>query len=270
MPNNPIITLATDFGYRDPLAAVMKGIILGINPSAIIIDITHGIEKYNVREAALAIGMSYDQFPPGTIHVVVTDPGVGSERRPILTAAENYYFVGPDNGVFSIIYNENKNCEVFHLKAEHYFLRDRGATFHGRDIFAPVAAWLSKGVVAANFGERIADYVKLPFPVPSMPDETKLAGEIIHLDHFGNAITNITEKELNVLLKGGSKSAARFIFKGKELPLRAYYAQAPDKVPSVIINSMGRLEVFVNKGDAASELSIKIGDKIGVMLVTAS
>lgn len=268
MAGNPIITLTTDFGYKDPLSGIVKGIILGINHDVNIVDITHGINNFNVREAALTIGMSYRQFPYNTIHIVVADPGVGSERRPILVITENYYFVGPDNGVFSIIYNENKRCEVFHLTADHYFLRDRGATFHGRDIFAPVAAWLSRGVIASNFGEKITNPVKLPFPAPSMPSKTTLEGEVIHIDHFGNAISNIMENDINLLRNSDSKAKLKVVAKGKDVQLKAYYSQAADKELYALINSMDYLELFVNKGDASSVFDIKVGEKVGVMLIT--
>lgn len=268
MQNIPIITLTTDFGYKDPLSGIVKGVILGINPAVNIVDITHGISKYNVREAALTIGISYRQFPPRTIHIVVADPGVGSERRPILVNTENYYFIGPDNGVFSIVYNENKRCEVLHLTAEHYFVRDRGVTFHGRDIFAPVAAWLSKGIIISNFGERITNYVEIPFPGPSMPTKATLEGEVINIDHFGNAITNIRARDLNLLRNAESKGPLRIVSKGRWVPLKTYYSQATDKGLYALINSMDYLELFVYKGDASSEFDIKVGDKVGVMLIT--
>lgn len=263
----PIITLTTDFGYKDPLSGIMKGIILGINPAAKIIDITHGVTRYDVREAALTIGMSYKQFPPRSIHVVVTDPGVGSERRPILVITDNYYFVGPDNGVFSLIYNDNEQCRVLHLTAEHYFMPGRSATFHGRDIFAPVAAWLSKGILSSNFGDDITDYVKLHFPLPTMPTRTTIEGEVIHIDHFGNAITNIRVGDLNRLSDVKPEAAMRVIMKGRQIPFMQYYSQAGDRGLYALINSMDYLELFVYRGDAASEFGIKVGDTLGVIVL---
>ena len=262
----PIITLSTDFGYKDPLSGIMKGVILGINPETHIVDITHGINKYNVREAALTVGMSYRQFPPRTIHVAVTDPGVGSSRRPILVVTENYYFVGPDNGIFSVVYNENQYFEVIHITADHYFLHDKSATFHARDIFSPVAAWLSKGIVASNFGETINDYVKLPFPVPTMPTKTTVEGEIIHIDHFGNAISNIRSENLEMLRSAKPDATLRVVAKGKQIALKKYYIQAEDKDLYALINSMDYLELFVCRGNASKDFELKVGDTLGVML----
>ena len=260
----PIITLTTDFGYKDPLSGVMKGVILSINPSVNIVDISHGINKYDVREAALTIGTSYSQFPLRTIHVVVTDPGVGSPRRPLMVIAENYYFIGPDNGVFSVIY-DSEYCEVVHLTSDHYFLRKLSSTFHGRDVFAPVAAWLSKGIAVSKFGETITDFERLHLPVPSQPTRTTLEGEVILIDHFGNAVTNIKASDLD-RLRNETKGRLRIVVKGIEAPLKEYYSQAGDKGLYTVIGSMDYLELFVNRGNASSDFNIRVGDNIGVMI----
>jgi S-adenosylmethionine hydrolase len=244
----------------------MKGTIFSINPQAMIVDLTHEISKYNVREAALVIGMSYHEFPSRSIHIVVTDPGVGSSRRPILVAIEDYYFIGPDNGVFSMIYNENERCKVFHLTAEHYFRRDRSATFHGRDIFAPVAAWLSKGIASDNFGEEITDFMKLRFPSPSMPTRTALEGEVLYIDTFGNAITNIKAEDLKTLQAQKPDVSPRFMVKGKEIAFKQYYSQVEDRGLYALINSMNYLELFVYRGHASREFGITVGDPMGVLL----
>jgi S-adenosylmethionine hydrolase len=262
----PIITLTTDFGYRDPLSGIVKGAVLGINPDANIVDLTHGIGRYNVREAALFIGMSYRHFPSRTIHIVVADPGVGSARRPIMVITDNYYFIGPDNGVFSVVYEENERLEVLHITAEHYFHPERSATFHARDIFAPVAAWLSKGIVSSNFGNPMKDFVKLSFPVPSKPTATALEGEVVLIDHFGNAITNIRRQDLKQLRSAKPDAGIGIVTKGVRIPLKEYYSQAEDKGLYALINSMDRLELFVYRGNAAREYEIKVGDSLGVML----
>lgn len=262
----PIITLTTDFGYKDPLSGIVKGAVLGINPDANIVDITHGIGKYNVREAALSIGMSYRHFPSRTIHIVVADPGVGSVRRPIMVITGNYYLIGPDNGVFSVVYEESERCEVLHITADHYFNRERSATFHARDIFAPVAAWLSKGIVASNFGDPIMDFVRLSFPVPSKPTAAALEGEVVQIDHFGNAVTNIRQEDLNQLRSSKPDAGIGIVTKGLRVPLKEYYSQAEDKGLYALINSMDRLELFVYRGNAAKEFEIKVGDTLGVML----
>ncbi len=262
--NNPIITLTSDFGYKDPLNGVMKGVILSINPAANIVDITHGINKYDIREAALTIGSSYLQFPPRTIHVVVIDPGVGSARRPIMVVTENYHFIGPDNGVFSYIY-ESENCEVLHLTGNHYFLRKVSSTFHGRDIFAPVAAWLSRGIDISKFGDFVKDFVRLKLPVPSQPSRTTMEGEVILIDHFGNAITNIRASDLD-RMRNVTNGTLRIIIKGIEVPVREYYGQAEGKGLYGVIGSMDYLELFVNRGNASEDFKIRVGDTIGVVV----
>lgn len=264
MQVKPIITLTTDFGYSDPLVGIVKGVILGINHEARIVDIAHGIVKYDVKAAAFAIGISYKHFPPNTIHVVVVDPGVGSERRPILVETGSYQFVGPDNGVFSVVYNENKDCSVSHLTADHYFLRRRGATFHGRDIFAPVAAWLSTGVSPSKFGENITDYASLSLPFPSMTTNTTLEGEVIYVDHFGNAITNISIAEIDMLSSANPGGILKITLKGRRIPFVRYYREAVNKGLYALIDSMDYLEIFAYMGDAASEYGIKVGDAVMV------
>lgn len=268
MQGFPVITLTTDFGYKDPFVGIMKGVILGINPMVNIVDISHGINKYNVREAALTIGMCYRQFPTRTTHVVVTDPGVGSERRPILVVTDDYFFIGPDNGIFSMIYNENERARVIHLTARHYFMPDRSSTFHGRDIFAPSAAWLSKGMDSSNFGDYITDYARLVIPSISIPTKTAIEGEVIYLDHYGNAITNIMTKDLNALREIKPDETLKIIAKGKQIALKQHYSQVDDKGLYAIINSMDHLELFVCRGSASADFDIKVGDTVGVILQT--
>ena len=264
---HPVITLTTDFGYADPFVGIMKGIILAINPRVMIVDITHGIRQYDVRDAAFSIGISYRSFKTETVHVVVADPGVGSLRKPILVVNEHSYFIGPDNGVFSLIYRDSDHCVVYHITANHYFLHDVSSSFHARDIFAPIAAWLSKGITPSNFGDPITDFVSIPFPVPSMPTPSTLEGEVIHIDHFGNAITNIRAADLERLRSVSPEGIIRIVRNGTEVPLKAYYSQADDDGLYAVVNSMGYLELFVYKGDAAGEYALDIHDTLGVMLL---
>ncbi len=257
----PLITLTTDFGYKDPFVGQMKGVIKGINPEVDIVDITHSISPYNIREAALVIGLSYRYFPSKTVHVVVVDPGVGSQRRPILVVGENHYFIGPDNGVFSMVYQREKQfLKVYEITADHYFLEKESPTFQGRDLFAPVAAWLTKGVLSSNFGEEITDYRSIPFPEPERPTRKALEGEVIYIDHFGNAITNITRAHLN-----DQAGNCRIVFKGKTLKLKRFYSEAEDKGLYCLFNSHGLLELFVYRGSAANDYQIQIGDRVGVI-----
>lgn len=269
MTEQRIITLTTDFGIKDPFVGIMKGVILEINPNAKIIDISHNIAPQNIFEASQVISMSYKYFPPTTIHVVIVDPGVGSVRRPLLVITDDYYFIGPDNGVFTPIF-EKPHTEIFkvlHLSASHYYLPLRGPTFHGRDIFAPVAAWLSRATDSAKLGEQIKDYVTTPTPKPRTTDKTSIEGEVVYIDSFGNAITNITKDTLDKLSPETSKEKFKITYKDRQLNLSNYYEEAGDSDISAVINSFDSLELFVFKGTAFEKFEIKTGDKIRVTLI---
>jgi S-adenosyl-L-methionine hydrolase (adenosine-forming) len=265
MPDS-IITLTTDFGYKDPFVGIMKGVILSIKHSVNIVDITHLITPQNILEASFVIENSFSFFPRKTIHVVVVDPGVGSVRRPIIVADENYFFVGPDNGVFSCIYRLIENPVVVHITSEQYFLSWRGPTFHGRDIFAPVAAWLSKGIEISNFGVQIYDYVTVQLPDLRKPAENIIDGEVIYIDSFGNLITNISAREIEDLSRVNPDRKPEVVVKGQEAPLKNYYLQATDDRLYSIINSFRYLELFVNKGNASAASGVTVGEKVSVIL----
>ncbi len=269
MLERPIITLTTDFGLKDPFVGIMKGVISGINPKAQIIDISHDIIPHNIFEASQIISMSYKYFPPATIHIVVVDPGVGGVRKPLLVVTENYYFIGPDNGVFTPIFEEPHTgiFKVLHISSSHYCLPLQGPTFHGRDIFAPAAAWLSKGVESSKFGERIKDYVSLLMPKSKATSKTTLEGEIIYIDTFGNAITNITKDNLDKLSPEFSKEKFKVIYKGSQLNLVNYYSEKESSTLSAVINSFGFLELFLYKGAASEKFDIKTGDKVSVKVM---
>jgi S-adenosylmethionine hydrolase len=268
MLERPIITLTTDYGLKDSFVGMTKGVIIGINPHAKIIDITHNIERHNIYGASQVIGMSYKYFPPTTIHVAVVDPKVGGERRPILVITENYYFIGPDNGIFTPIFEKEQSnfFKVLHITSSHYFLHMTGATFHGRDIFAPVAAWLSKGVDSLKFGEQISDYIKIPLPESSLSDGNIIHGEVVSIDHYGNAITNIATDTLSQLAPIDSKHKFRIMYQDRRLYFVNYYSEVKDRALSATINGFGRLELFVNQDDAVRIFNIRIGDPVSVML----
>jgi S-adenosylmethionine hydrolase len=263
---NPVITLTTDFGYKDPFVGIMKGAILNINPDAKVIDITHGIGPQNIHEASLVLEMSFKIFPLDAIHLVVVDPGVGSARRPILAVTENYYFIGPDNGVFSRVFSLAERLTVLHITATHYFLKNDGSTFQGRDIFAPIAAWLSKGIELSNFGEPITDFKKLALPSPQTSGENVIDGEIVYIDRFGNTMTNIHTKKIAEMTNSNTAKPVKVLIKGKEIPFKTYYAQVKDTGLYSLINSFGYLVLFVRNGNAARTYGIKVGEKVGVIL----
>jgi S-adenosyl-L-methionine hydrolase (adenosine-forming) len=263
--NEPVITLTTDFGYKDPFAGVMKGVILKINPMAQIVDLTHGIAPQNIKEAAFSLGVSYKYFPDHTIHVVVVDPGVGSGRRPVMVSADRQYFIGPDNGVFSYVYRFSREVpQVIHITAERYFLSSGSPTFQGRDLFAPVAAWLSRGVEISEFGDPVADYQAFHVPFPDLTAESQLRGEVIHIDTFGNAITNIGSGDIHGLCRKMGPSTVKITFRGREVPLKEFYSEVDDVGLYSLVNSSGYLEFFMNGGNASAVYNISTGDKVEI------
>ena len=268
MLESPIITLTTDFGLKDPFAGLMKAVILGINQDAKIIDITHNIQRHNIFEASQVVSMSYGYSPPATIHVAVVDPEVGGLRRPLLVVTENHYFIGPDNGIFTPIFEQCRSnfFKFINISSSHYFLPMSGSTFHGRDIFAPVAAWLSKGVDSHKFGEEIYDYIKIPSPKPSLSNNT-ITGEIVSIDNFGNAISNIKRDDLPKPASGEYRNNFRIIYNNEGLQLVNYYAENKSPCLSSIINSFGHIELFAYRDSAADKFNIKIGDSVTVTLV---
>ena len=258
---NAIITLTTDYGTNDHLVGTLKGVILKINPEVTLVDITHNVTPYDLLDGALAIGSAYSYFPPKTIHVVVVDPGVGTERRPLLVSAQNQYFIAPDNGVLSVIYErEQSNLVVRHANAEHYFLLPVSKTFHGRDVFAPLAAWLSKGWQTASMGEEIQDFKRFALPKPKEADGV-VKGVVLRADIFGNLITNFRTEDLPetattdaaIKLQVGNHPVARLV---------DTFARGNNGEVIAYMGSSGYLEIGVNKGSAARTLGIARGTAV--------
>ncbi len=201
----PIITLLTDFGLGDAYVGIMKGVILSLSPDARLVDLSHEVPPQEVLSGAMVLQSAWRYFPPGTIHLAVVDPGVGSSRRALAAAGREQFFVGPDNGLFSLVFAEQAPLMVVSLENPQYFLAKVSATFHGRDIFAPVAAHLSLGVPLTAFGPALSDPVGLDFPAPEFGEE-EVDGQIISCDHFGNLISNIPFMSLQSWLRGRSAS----------------------------------------------------------------
>ena len=260
--------MTTDFGYDDPFVGVMKGVICTINPDVNIVDLTHSIHPQNIQEAAFTIGMNYSYFPRNSIHVVVVDPGVGSGRIPLLVVSDEHYFIGPDNGVFSYLYKQaSGDLQVIHITSEHLFLKKDSPTFQGRDVFAPCAAWLSTGMEHNKFGETITDYHTVQLPAAVRQSALVTQGEVLFTDRFGNAITNITETDMDDL-RSGQEGDIKISFKGNKARLCEYYSQAAGREMSALINSSGHLEIFIYMGSAASECNILPGDEVKVFLAS--
>jgi S-adenosylmethionine hydrolase len=257
-----VITLLTDFGGSDPFIGMMKGVILGINPEAVIVDLCHGTTAHDASEAAFLLATSYWYFPKGTIHVAVVDPGVGGPRRPILAACEGHLFVGPDNGLLGPIAEKGGPSCVRAITADRYFLQPVSATFHGRDIFAPVAGHLSLGAEPDEFGHPIDDYVRLTLPRPLQSGAGSIRGEVLHVDRFGNLVSNIAREDLERVTSGGPTTALRVKIAGRALPIVAYYSQVALGEPGAVIGSAGYLEIFVHQGDGSRLLRAGRGSEV--------
>jgi len=261
MSVSSIITMTTDFGLSDHYVGVMKGVILSINPKARVIDISHQVRPGYIFQAARLVKESYLFFPMGTVHLAVVDPGVGTNRRSIVVKVKDHYFVGPDNGLFWPVIECSNVTTVIHLTEKKYFMPDVGYTFHGRDIFAPVASYLSTGVDPREMGPIITDPVPLDFQMPH-EKEGILTGEVISVDHFGNMVTNIHEDDLARFLKDSQPliKAGDLVVEG----LCKTYAEASKGEPLALIGSSRYLEISVNLGRACDRAGEKSGDVVGM------
>jgi len=258
-----IITLLTDFGTEDGYVAAMKGVILSINPDATIIDISHQIPPQDITAGAFVLSQSAPFFPRGTVHIAVVDPGVGGKRKPILIETDKYFFVGPDNGIFSIVLQNERIRRKIHLTNKDYFLGYISSTFHGRDIFSPVGAYLSLGIDPALFGKKIKTLTSLDVKKPFARDG-KITGRIMHIDRFGNLITNIDEG----LLKRVFKNKAFEIKIGGNIIKRLVpsYAYAKGDEAVSLIGSSGLLEIAIKEEKASTEMGVVKGDRVEVRL----
>jgi S-adenosylmethionine hydrolase len=259
-----MITLTTDFGLKDPYAAEMKAVILGISPNAVIIDITHEVAKFNVRMGAYVLSSAAPYFPRGTIHVAVVDPGVGTQRRPILIQTKQGFFVGPDNGIL-VMATENQGIKrIYEITNPKFMLSKVSSTFHGRDVFAPAAAHLTSGVNPAEFGPEIREVAKPEFAKVTRR-KNLLVGEVLHVDNFGNIITNVRETELSRIRV---KERVNVELPDHKLKLKfcRAYADAKPQQPLALIGSHSYLEIAMNQGDAAAKFNTKAGDKVTVSL----
>lgn len=258
-----IITLATDFGIKDSYAGIMKGVILSINPDAKILDITHLVSHQNIFEGAIVISEAYKYFPKGTIHIGIVDPGVGSKRKPILIETDRYFFIGPDNGLFSLALKKERIKKAVHLTNKKYFLKDVSSTFHGRDIFAPVAAHLSLGKKPDSFGKPLntrPQLIDMPEPIKK---RGSIIGEVIYIDSFGNLITNINKEDIARFNKPLEIIIKRIRIKG----ISKTYVDGKKGLPIAVIGSSGNLEIACYADSASEILQIKQGEKVEVDII---
>jgi len=260
----PVITLLTDFGSADHYAGAMKGVLLGICPHAQLVDISHEITPYEIAEAAFTLAQAWTCFPEGTVHVVVVDPGVGSARRPIIAEAAGHYFAAPDNGVLTMLYDAAPAHVVREITASRYFRRPVSRTFHGRDVFAPVAAHLANGMAASELGDPIGDYLRLDFAGPVRTGENIWTGTILKADRFGNLITNFDSKTWQRLageafeMRVGDRVVTR---------MASNYAEMNAGEIFIIAGSAGFLELSVNRASARETARARSGDILELRLL---
>lgn len=255
--NRPIVLL-TDFGHKDIFVGILKGVILSLNPGATILDLSHGVRPHNIFHGSFLLDCAMGYFPEGTVFCVVVDPGVGTDQRPVLIKTKDYYFLGPDNGILWQAAEKNQIENVIHLNQKAYFLEKISSTFHGRDIFAPIAAHLSLGVEIDKFGIPINDLVQLNLPVPEIQGN-KLILTILDIDIYGNICLNITWKKFKAFtgecfrLEVGNTQISR-VYKA--------YALSRDSLPFLLTSSSGYMEIAVKNGNAAEQLAVKCLDKV--------
>jgi S-adenosyl-L-methionine hydrolase (adenosine-forming) len=266
VPGQRIVTLTTDFGLVEPYVGVMKGVICSINQSVQLVDITHSVQSFDILDGALAISQAYSYFPPDTIHLVVVDPGVGSSRRPLIAKAGQHTFVAPDNGVLSLVYEREEALSVHHITAEHYFHQPVSNTFHGRDIFAPAAAYLSKGVEAAKFGDQITDFVRFAAPKPKPAGANSWKGVVLKTEKFGNLITNFTPKDIPQLFEASPPPFRINVGKAEITKLCPNYDSGAQGEIFGVVGSSGFLEISMNRGSAARTAAADRGAEVLVTL----
>jgi S-adenosylmethionine hydrolase len=262
-----IISLLSDFGQKDPYVAEMKAVILSISPQARIVDVTHEIEKFSIRMGAYVLASAAPYFPPNTVHVAVVDPGVGTKRRPIIAETSRSLYVGPDNGLLMLTASKEKIVNVYRIDNPKYMLSKVSKTFHGRDIFAPAAAHLAAGVEASDFGPAIHDYVVPEFAKP----DTKMGevvGEVLHVDGFGNVVSNISAEDL---MRAGFRERDSLVVavggKSLNVPFCSAYGEVSVGVPLALIGGSNFLEAAVNQGSASEVFGAKVGMPFRVSVV---
>jgi S-adenosylmethionine hydrolase len=261
----PIVALLTDFGLRDPYVAAMKGVVLSLCRDATLVDIAHDLPAQAVTEAALCLEAVFDHFPEGTVFVVVVDPGVGSRRRALAARSGQRHLVGPDNGVLSLVLAADPVAEVREITDRGLFGPTVSATFHGRDVFAPVAARLAGGLALAAVGPLVTDFVRISLPGVEVvgPDEWEAA--IVHVDRFGNLVTSFSEQDLRAVRQVPA-GAIRLVVRigGVDIPVVDTYSDVPAGEPCALMGSAGRLEVAVHGESAARRLGASLGEPVRV------
>ncbi len=264
-----IITLTTDFGTRDCYVAAMKGVILGINPAARIVDLTHEIEPQNVLGCALFLKGSTPYFPRGTVHVVVVDPGVGTERRALCVETGDQYYIAPDNGVLSLVVKPDEVLKAVVIENERYLRPTISATFHGRDVFAPAAAHISLGVEMSKLGRAVHDIMRVELAEPNVGADGTIEAQIAHVDRFGNLVTNVGKAAWHDLTYSAQDVNVRIDVGDVVLDsISRTYDDVPVGAPLALWGSSDFLEISVNQGNAAEKLGVTVGGRITIRIGT--
>ena len=263
-----IISLLSDFGHKDPYVAEMKAVILSIRSEVRIVDVTHEVEKFNIRMGAYVLASAAPYFPPNTVHVAVVDPGVGTQRRAIIVETRHSFYVGPDNGLLMLAAQKEHMTNVYTIDNPKYMLPNVSKTFHGRDIFAPIAAYLAAGTKPSDFGAVIDDYTVPDFVKPHQRNG-ELLGEVLHIDDFGNIISNISAEDLkNVGINEGTALQVRLGDKIVSLMFCSAYGEVAADAPLALVGSSGFLEVAINQGSASRTFGAKVSDAFCVSIVS--
>jgi len=262
MPTNRLVTLTTDFGLNDHFVGTMRGVITNINPAALIVDICNNVQSFDILDAAITISQAYRYFATDAVHLVCVDPGVGSNRRPLLVQTERHIFLAPDNGVLSLVYEREERLSVRHITAEHYFLQPVSNTFHGRDIFAAIAGWLSKGVECSKFGDEITDFVRFSTPRPKVLSPNQLKAVVLKVDKFGNLITNISAADVPTLFGEPPTEFKLTVGKAEITKLKHCFSEGAPGEVFCVVGSMGFVEVVANRGNASVAIQAGKGAEV--------
>ena len=260
------ITLTTDFGLQDHFVAAMKGVVLSINPNVAFADISHLVPRHDVHSGAFTLSQAYSYFPLGTIHLAVVDPGVGTARKALAVSAGGQFFVAPDNGLLTHVFSREDGFEAYEVTADHYFHQPVSTTFHGRDIFAPIAAWISRDVPLRQFGPELLQPQRLKVPTVTRVRDALVEGAVLAIDAFGNVITNLAPEEVPLFTRAAAKPCRVMAGKREITVFRKTYSEGEPGEVFVIPGSSGYLEIVMRNQSAAAELQIGTGAPVGIIL----
>jgi hypothetical protein len=266
MGQTRIVTLLSDFGLRDHYVSAMKGVMLGLNPDLCFVDISHQVPPQDIQSGAFILGQAYPCFPADTIHLAVVDPGVGTARKAIVIYAAAQFFVGPDNGIFTWILNREESFTVYEITADHYFRKPVSSTFHGRDIFAPVAGWISRNIPLQQVGPVCDNPVRLKLPALTRVRDALIQATVLAVDGFGNLVTNLKPEDLPVYSAPGTRNCKMLISQKEITAFRRTFSEGAPGELFVVPGSSEYLEIVMRNGSAAAALNAAPGALIGVVL----